>query len=109
MTPRAGEVLVDASGADGGVGDVDDRVPGRVEVGDRAAGGQRLADPDLAGDQPDGLLVDEVADSGGGFEVGRDGRAPGRGQITYPPTNSKPPSCTPCSTPTHTLICSTKP
>lgn len=51
--------------ADGGIGDVDDGAAGGVEVGDGAAGGQGLAGADLAGDQADGVFVDEPADSGG--------------------------------------------
>ncbi|HUK67366.1 MAG TPA: hypothetical protein VLW50_01195, partial [Streptosporangiaceae bacterium] len=37
------DVVVDAARADGGVGQVDDGVPGRVEGGGRGAGGDGLA------------------------------------------------------------------
>ena len=52
--PSAATMLVvDAADPDGGVGQVDDGVPGRVQCGEGGADGDGLAGADLAGDDPD--------------------------------------------------------
>jgi hypothetical protein len=66
---RGDDRRVEASGADGGVGLVDDGVPAGVQRGDGGAGGDGLARPDLAGDHPDGALGDQPGDAGDGFGV----------------------------------------
>ncbi len=47
---------VEAPGAEGRVGDVDDLVPGGVEAGHRGADGHGLAGADVAGDDSEGGL-----------------------------------------------------
>jgi hypothetical protein len=63
------DVLVDASGADGGVGNVDEVVTGTVDAVESGAGGHGLADADFAGDHGDAAGVDAVRDAGGGLGV----------------------------------------
>src|SRR2546429_6857472 len=46
---RGDDLVVDAAGAGGGVGHVDEGVPGLVEGGDGGAGGDCLAAADLPG------------------------------------------------------------
>ena len=83
---RGHDVVVDAAGADGRVGDVDQVVAGGFGTADRGAGGD-LADADLAGDHGDAAGGDAVADAGGGLGVvaaveqlaGRQGAAEGHG------------------------------
>ena len=84
---RGHDVVVDAAGADGGVGDVDQVVAGGFGAVDGGAGGDGLADADLAGDHGDAAGGDAVADAGGGLGViaaveqlaGRQGAAEGHG------------------------------
>ena len=59
-----------AAHPDGGVGQVDDDVPGRVQRGGRRTDGHRFAGTDFPGDDPDGALVHAPADPGDGFAVG---------------------------------------
>jgi hypothetical protein len=67
---RADDVGVETPLADHGVGQVDDGVADGVEAGDGGAGGDGLAGADLAGDHPEGALVDQPGDAGNGFGVG---------------------------------------
>ena len=79
------DVVVDAAGADGGVGDVDQVVAGGFGAVDGGAGGDGLADADLAGDHGDAAGGDAVADAGdrlgviGAAEQLARGQAPGEG------------------------------
>ena len=66
---RGHDVVVDATGGDGGVGDVDQVVAGGFGAVDGGAGGDGLADADLAGDHGDAAGGDAVADAGGGLGV----------------------------------------
>jgi hypothetical protein len=77
----AHEVVVDASGADHGVGQVDDRVAGRVEAGGHGTGGDGLAGADFAGDHADGVLVDQPAQPGDGFLVAAGGEQLTGGEV----------------------------
>src|SRR6266498_3617802 len=61
-TQRGDDGDVEASGADGGVGDVDDLVAGAVQLGGGGA--------DVAADDPEGGFGDAEADAGDGFGVG---------------------------------------
>ena len=61
--------VVDAAGADGGVAEVDDGVPGGVEAGEGGADGDGLAGADLAGDHAEGAFADAPGDAGDGFGV----------------------------------------
>jgi hypothetical protein len=58
-----------AAHADGGVGQVDDDVAGRVQGGRRGADGHGFAGSDFAGDDPDRALVHAPGDPGNGFAV----------------------------------------
>src|SRR5262245_2214442 len=58
---------VEAPGAEGGVGDVDDLVAGRVQGGASGTGSDRLAGADLAGDHAQRRLLDAVEDAGDGL------------------------------------------
>src|SRR5215469_11995619 len=58
------DVVVDAAGADGGVGDVDQVVAGGFGAVDGGAGCHGLADTDLAGDHGDAADGDAVTDAG---------------------------------------------
>lgn len=58
-----------AADPDGGVGQVDDDVPGRVQGGRDGADGHGFAGTDLAGDDPDRALIHTPADSGDRFTV----------------------------------------
>ncbi len=60
---------VEAAGADRGVGQVDDGVPGGVELGERGAQRDGLARADLPGDDPERGLGDAPADPGDGLGV----------------------------------------
>jgi hypothetical protein len=51
------DVVVDSADAGGGVADVDDGVPGRVDAGQGGAGGDGLAGADLAGDDAEVFSV----------------------------------------------------
>jgi len=55
---------IQAPGAEGGVGDVDDLVAGRVEAGDGGAQRHGLACADVAGDHPERGFHDAEADPG---------------------------------------------
>jgi hypothetical protein len=67
---RGDHLVVDAAGAGGRVGQVDQGVPGLVE-GDGGARGYRLARADFAGDDADGALAGAPGDPGDGLGVGR--------------------------------------
>ena len=62
-------LVVDAADPDGGVGQVDDGVPGGVQGGERGADCDGLAGSDFAGDDPDPAFGDAPADPGDGFAV----------------------------------------
>ncbi len=62
--------VVDASGADGGVAQIDHHVTGLVQAGQRGADGHGLAHSDFPGDQPEGAFGDGPGDPGGRFAVG---------------------------------------
>ena len=64
---------VEAAGAEGGVGDVDDLVAGAVQGVDGGAHGHGLAGADVAGDDPEGGLDDTEVDAGDGLGVGLSG------------------------------------
>src|SRR3954454_10869584 len=64
---RGDDLVVDAADPDGGVGEVDDGVPGRVQPGQRGADRDGLPGADLAGDDPDPALGHAPADAGHGF------------------------------------------
>src|SRR3954469_14578761 len=66
---RGDDLVVDATDPDGGVGEVDDGVPGRVQPGQCGADRDGLPGADLAGDDPDPALGDAPADPGHGFAV----------------------------------------
>jgi hypothetical protein len=75
------DLVVDAAGAGGGVGQVDEGVPGLVKGGDRGAGGDGLASADLAGDDAEGALGDAPGDPGGGFGAAGVLVQHGRGEV----------------------------
>ena len=76
------DLHVKAAGAEGGVGDVDDLVPGGVQAGDGGAHGHGLAGADITGDHAEQDLVDAEADPGGGLGVGLPGeQVPGRDRL----------------------------
>lgn len=60
---------VETTGADGGVPEVDDRVPGAVQVGGGGPDGDGLAGADFAGDDAEGGFVDTPGDAGDRFVV----------------------------------------
>jgi hypothetical protein len=62
--------VVDAAGADGGVAEVDDGVPGWVEGGESGSDGDGLARADLAGDDAGTVFGWGGGDPGDGFIVG---------------------------------------
>src|SRR4051794_41232626 len=66
---RGDDLVVDATDADGGVGQVDDGVAGRVQPGQCGADRDGLSGADLAGDDPDPALGHAPADAGHGFAV----------------------------------------
>jgi hypothetical protein len=68
-TQRGDDLVVDAADSDGGVRQVDDGVPGRVEAGESGADRDCFAGADLAGDDADELLGDAPGDAGDGFAV----------------------------------------
>jgi len=68
---RAHDRDVEAAGAEGRVGDVDDLVAGGVERGDGGAQGDRLAGADVAGDHAECGFDDAEVDAGDGLLVGR--------------------------------------
>lgn len=70
---------VEAAGAEGGVGDVDDLVRGRVEGAHRGPQGDGLADADLADEDAEQRLADAEPDAGDGLLVGRSAEQVGRG------------------------------
>ena len=76
--------VVEAAGADGGVAEVDDGVPGGVEGGEGGADGDGFAGADFAGDDAEGAFGDAPADPGDGFGVGavavQHAAGPGRGR-----------------------------
>ena len=61
--------VVDAAGADGGVAEVDDGVPGGVQGGEGGADGDGFAGADFAGDDAEGVFGDAPGDPGDGFGV----------------------------------------
>ena len=63
------DVVVDAAGADGWVGQVDEVVAGPVDVVEGGAHGHGLANADLSGDDGDAAGGDAVGDAGGGLGV----------------------------------------
>ena len=67
------DLHVEAAGAEGGVGDVDDLVPGGVQAGDGGADRDRLACLDVAGNHPEQGFGDAEADPGGCLGVGLPG------------------------------------
>src|SRR5450759_1416416 len=60
---------VEAAGADGRVGSVDDGVPGGVEPGQCGPQRDGLAGADLTGDDTEGGFADAPTDPGDGFGV----------------------------------------
>src|SRR5919198_98819 len=62
--------VVDAADADGGVADVGHGVSGWVQGCQGGAGGDGLADADLAGEHAEGVLVDAPGEAGDRFGVG---------------------------------------
>jgi hypothetical protein len=58
------DVVVDAADAGGGVGEVDDGVPGGVDAGQGGAGGDGLAGADLAGDDAEGDRENQPPNAG---------------------------------------------
>src|SRR3954469_17270066 len=66
---RGDDLVVDATDPDGGVGEVDDRVPGGAQPGEGGADRDGLPGAALAGDDPDPALGDAPADPGHGFAV----------------------------------------
>ena len=67
---RGDDLVVDAADSDGGVGEVDDGVPRRVQPGQRGADRDGLPGADLAGDHSDAVFGDAPADPGDGLAVG---------------------------------------
>jgi len=63
------DAVVEATGADGGVAEVDDRAAGLVQLGEGGADGDGFAGTDLAGDHAEGAFGDAPADAGDGFGV----------------------------------------
>jgi hypothetical protein len=63
------DAAVEASPADGGVTEVDHRVPAGVEGGESGADGDGLAGTDFAGDHGEPAFADAPADAGDGFGV----------------------------------------
>jgi hypothetical protein len=61
-TQRGDDQPVDPAQPHPGRAEVDNRVPGRVQAGDRRAGSDRLPRPALAGDHADRLLGDAPLD-----------------------------------------------
>ena len=61
---------VEAAAADGGVAEVDHRVPAGVQAGEGGADGDGLAGADLAGDDAQAAFADAPVDAGDGFGVG---------------------------------------
>ena len=66
---RGDHLVVDAAGAGGGVGEVNQGVPGLIERGDGGAGGGGLAGADFAGDHGEGALAGAPGDPGDGLGV----------------------------------------
>jgi hypothetical protein len=66
---RADDGDVEAAGAEGGVGDVDDLVAGGVQAGDGGAQRDGLPAADVSGDHPEGGFGDTEADPGDGLGV----------------------------------------
>jgi hypothetical protein len=66
---RGDHGTVQTAHADGWVGQVDDGVPGGVQVGESGADGHGLAGADLPGEQAERVLVDQPANAGDGFGV----------------------------------------
>jgi hypothetical protein len=66
---RGHNVVVDAAGVDGGVGDVDQVVAGGFGAVDGGPGGHGFADAGFAGDHGDTAGGDAIADAGGGLVV----------------------------------------
>jgi hypothetical protein len=95
VAERADDGDVEAAGAEGGVGDVDDLVAGRVEGRDGGADGHGLACADVPGDHSERGLDDAKADPGDRLGVrlagekvaGRDGfaeRGAGQAEVGGP-------------------------
>jgi hypothetical protein len=66
---RGHDAGVEAASADGGVPQVDDRVPAGVQARQRGADGDGLARADLPGDHTQRSFGDAPADAGVGFGV----------------------------------------
>ncbi len=66
---RGDDPGVQAAGAGGGVGEVDDGVAGGVQIGDGGAHGDGFPGTDLTGDHAEVLLLDAPAQPGDGFGV----------------------------------------
>ncbi len=82
VTQRADDGDVKPAGAEGGVGDVDDLVAGRVQAGDRGAQRHGLACADVAGDHPERGFQDAEADPGDRLVVrGPAEQVPGRDRL----------------------------
>ena len=79
LPERGHDVVEHAADPDGGVGQVDDHVPGGVQGGGRGADGDGLAGADLAGDHAEGVLLDAPGDPGDGFGVPGGGGAASTG------------------------------
>ena len=69
------DAAVEAAAADGGVAEVDHRVPGGVEAGEGGADGDGLAGADLAGDDAEAAFADAPARCGRRLRRGRRGGA----------------------------------
>ena len=83
MSERGDDVGEHAARPDGGVGQVDDHVPGWIEVGGRRPDGDGLASADFTGDHADGALVHTPGEAGDRFACRRAGAAwlaPARGR-----------------------------
>lgn len=87
---------VEASGADGGVAEVDDRVSGAVESVGGGADGDGLAGADFAGDDAEGGFVDTPGDAGDGFVMAgvvverAGGEVPAEGHAAEPVVGLEP-------------------
>ena len=78
---REHDLVVDATDPDGGVGQVDDAVAGRVERGDCRAHGHGFPGADLAGDHPDAPFGHAPADAGHGLTMAGVSVQHPRGQV----------------------------
>ena len=81
MPERGDDVVQHAAHPDGGVGQVDDHVPGRVQGGGGGADGDGLAGADLAGDHAERVLVHAPGDPGDRLAVAGVAVQHGGGQV----------------------------